>query len=376
MPDPVALLFEYLPHLIGLLALLILLMQSIAIAGGDQFLTLERRWFGSQMADGRTIALRDEVGVQARTLGPGFHLLVPFIYKVTKHSFVSIGTNQIGIMKAITGLPMPAGQFFAKTVECNLFQDGEAFLRNGPQLAILPPGEYQINPHLFVIEIEDAVIIEETEIGIVEAVAGKPCPVGRIFAEPVDCDSFQDADAFLHNGGQKGPQISILPPGNYRINTALFQVEHRAVTVIANGHMGLVTAMDGSRVPDGNLLGRKVEGHSNFENGDAFMKNGGQKGHQLDVLMPGTYRINTALFAISAVMPWTAYWLRDDRHRHRARRPAHPRPAQDRRRGDLSGGAQQLPERPGVLGGWWPKGPTDTGAALRQLRHQPLVCLH
>ena len=287
---------------------LILLFNSVAIAGGAQFITVERRWFGNQMADGRTVALRSEVGVQARTLGPGFHMLMPFVYKVSRHKFTTIGTSQIGIVRAITGMPMPAGQFFAHTVQCNLFQDGEAFLRNGgekgPQLAILPPGEYQINPHLFTIDIENAILIGDDEVGVVESVAGKPCPVGRIFAEPVECDCFQDADAFLQNGGQKGPQIAILPPGNYRINSSLFKIELRPVTVIPNGHMGLIAAMDGARIAEGSLLSRKIEGHSNFENGDAFIKNGGQKGHQLDVLMPGTYRINTALFAISAVVPW------------------------------------------------------------------------
>jgi uncharacterized membrane protein YqiK len=307
MPDA-QLLIEYWHYELLALLILILLLNSIAIAGGAQFISVERRWFGKQMADGRTVALRSEVGVQARTLGPGIHLLIPFVYKVTKHKFITIGTTQIGIVRAITGLPMPAGQFFAHTVQCDLFQDGEAFFRNGgekgPQLAILPPGEYRINPHLFTIDIQDAIIIGDDEVGIAESVAGKPCAVGRIFAEPVECDCFQDADAFLQNGGQKGPQMAILPPGNYRINTSLFRIERRPVTVIPNGHMGLIAAMDGARIPEGSLLSRKIEGHSNFENGDAFIKNGGQKGHQLDVLMPGTYRINTALFSISAVVPW------------------------------------------------------------------------
>ena len=288
---------------------LILLYQSIAIVGGEQFITLERRWFGKSMVDGRTIALSDEVGVQARTLGPGVHFFVPFIYKVQKHKFFSIGEAQIGIVQAVTGLPIPPGQFFAKTVECNIFQDGEAFLRNGgekgPQLSILPPGEYQINPHLFTVKIEDAVLISETQVGVVEAVAGGAIAMGRIFADPVECDAFQDADAFLRNGGQKGPQVRVLPPGNYRINTALFKVEKRPVTVIPNGHIGLITAMDGGRIPEGSLLSRKIEGHSNFEDGRAFIANGGQKGHQLDVLMPGTSRINTTLFVIKAVVPWT-----------------------------------------------------------------------
>lgn len=297
--------------LLAFAALVVLLVVSagVAIARGDQFITVERRWFGAQMTDGRTVALRNEVGVQARTLGPGVHRLIPFIYRVKKHKFISIGTGQIGLVRAITGLPMPAGQFFARTVDCNLFQDGEAFLKNGgekgPQLSILPPGEYQINPHLFSVDIVPATMIGEQEVGIVEAVAGKPCAVGHIFADPVECDAYQDADEFLRNGGQKGPQVGILPPGIYRINSALFKVERRPVTIIPNGHIGLVTAMDGARIPDGNLLGRKVEGHSNFENGDAFIKAGGQKGHQLDMLMPGTYRINTSLFAITAVVPWT-----------------------------------------------------------------------
>jgi uncharacterized membrane protein YqiK len=294
--------------IIGAIVGLVFFFTSFAIAGGDEFITFERKYFGKTMTDGRTVAIGNEVGVQARTLGPGIHFFIPFINTVTKHKFTNIGTHQIGIITAITGKPMPTGQFFAKTIDCNLFQDGEAFLKNGgekgPQLAILPPGQYQINPHLFVINIEKAIIIGEDEIGLVESIAGQACAVGRIFAEPVDCDHFQDADLFLKNGGQKGPQIAVLPPGNYRINTRLFHVENKPVTVIPNGHMGLISAMDGSRIPDGSLLGKKVDGHSNFENGNAFLQNGGQKGHQLEILMPGTYRINTALFNIVKVVPW------------------------------------------------------------------------
>lgn len=298
----------YYPIIIGVIFGLTLLLKSFAIVGGDEFITVERKWFGAAMANGRTVAIGNEVGIQARTLGPGIHFFIPFIYEISRHKFINIGSSQVGIVKAITGMPIPIGQFFAKTVDCNIFQDGEAFLKNGgekgPQLAIIPPGQYQINPHLFEISIVKAIVIEENEVGLVESIAGKCCAVGRIFAEPVECDNFQDADAFLHNGGQKGPQIAVLPPGNYRINTALFHVENKPVTVIPNGQMGLISSMDGARIPDGNLLGKKVEGHSNFENGDAFLKNGGQKGHQLEILMPGTYRINTALFNIVKVVPW------------------------------------------------------------------------
>jgi uncharacterized membrane protein YqiK len=299
----------YVGPIVGVLVFVFLLVNSVAIAKGDQIITLERRWFGAQMPDGRTVALRNEVGVQARTLGPGFHILIPFIYKTQKHPFIVIGTDQVGIIKACTGASIPSGEFFAKPVECSLFQDGEAFLRNGgekgPQVLILPPGEHRINPHLFTVEIKPAIIIGDSQVGLVEAVAGKPCAPGRIFASPVECDNFQDSAAFLESGGQKGPQISILPPGKYRINTALFRVESRPATVIPGGAIGLVTAMDGARIPDGRLLANKVDGHSNFEKGEAFIAAGGEKGRQLDVLMPGTYRINTALFVVSEPVPWT-----------------------------------------------------------------------
>ena len=50
----------------------------------------------------------------------------------------------VGVVRAITGAPIPSGSFMAKSVACDLFQDGEAFLGNGgekgPQLAILPGG--------------------------------------------------------------------------------------------------------------------------------------------------------------------------------------------------------------------------------------------
>src|SRR5512142_2253584 len=99
------LLMEYWSHAVITCLVLLVFFNSVAVAGGAQFITVERRWFGKPMADGRTVALRAEVGVQARTLGPGIHFLVPFIYKISKHKFTTIGTTQIGIVRAITGMP-------------------------------------------------------------------------------------------------------------------------------------------------------------------------------------------------------------------------------------------------------------------------------
>jgi uncharacterized membrane protein YqiK len=299
----------WLPVVGGLAALLILL-KSFTIAKGNQIILLERRWFGRQMPDGRTVALRNEVGVQARVLGPGFHLLIPFLYKVIKRDFCVIHENKVGVVRAVAGAPIPSGQFMAKAVACDLFQDGEAFLRNGgekgPQLAILPEGEYKINPHLFDVEEVDAIMIHDDEVGYVESIAGQPVTrEGGNFGSPVACDSFQDAQAFILNGGQKGPQISFLQPGYYRINTLMFKVQKLPITKIPGGKVGLVEAADGARIPEGRLLAARVKGHGNFFDGEAFIKNGGERGRQLDVLMPGVYRLNPRLFRVIDIVDWT-----------------------------------------------------------------------
>ena len=301
---------DMLPTVLGVLAFLVVLARSFTIAKGDQIVVLERRWFGKQMPDGRTVALSNEVGVQARVLGPGFHLLIPFIYKVSKRPFFVIRKNSVGVVRAITGAPIPSGSFMAKAVACDLFQDGEAFLRNGgekgPQLAILPEGEYKINPHLFEVAEVPAVMIEDDEVGYVESIDGKPVTrEGGNFGSPVNCDSFQDAQAFLKNGGQKGPQIQFLPPGYYRINAIMFRVQKMPITKIAGGKVGLIEASDGARIPEGRLLAARVQGHSNFFDGEAFIKNGGEKGRQLDVLMPGIYRLNPMLFRVIEIADWT-----------------------------------------------------------------------
>lgn len=296
-------------YTLGGIVLLILFYHSAVNAKGDQVILLERRWFGKQMPKERTVALKNEVGVQARLLGPGFHLVIPFIYKPKKMPFFVVHKNMVGLVRAITGVPMDSGQIMAKAVACEMFQDGEAFLKNGgqkgPQLMVLPDGEYKINPHLFQVVEVPAQIIEDDEVGYVESLAGVPVTRnGGNFGSPVDCDSFQDAEAFLKNGGQKGPQTFFLTPGFYRINTLMFSVIKMPITKIPGGKIGLIEATDGVKIPESRLLGKKIEGHQNFFDGEAFLKKGGEKGRQIEVLMPGVYRLNPMLFKVVSIVDW------------------------------------------------------------------------
>ncbi|HVN75713.1 MAG TPA: SPFH domain-containing protein [Thermoanaerobaculaceae bacterium] len=302
----VAVAFPWMPILVSVavLFLLIVFFKSFVVVGGTELAVLERKYIGKDLPQGRVVAQRDEIGIQARTLAPGLHLLIPFLYKARKVPFTVIGETEIGVVESIDGDPVPAGRIFAHVVPGhNLFQDGEAFLRNGgekgPQISILPPGNYRINPVLFRVRKAPVTIIDKGRVGLVNSMDGKPIPPGRLLAQKVEGHSaFEDGEAFLRNGGQKGPQIEILLPGTYRVNTDLFRVEVRDATVIPPSKIGLVTALDGQPLPEDEYVAKPVEGHNDFQNASAFLGAGGQRGPQFDVLKPGTYYVNPQMFQV------------------------------------------------------------------------------
>ena len=284
---------------------LILVYQSVVIVGGKEIALIERRWFGKKMPQGRVVAMNDEVGIQARTLGPGMHFLIPFIYTARKSEFTEIMDGKVGLIESVDGSSIPPGKIFAKVIQGhNSFQDGVVFLQNGgqkgPQIDIIPPGKYRINPYLFKISIADAVVIKKGQVGVVISQDGNPIAPGRLLATSVpDHHNFEDGEKFLANGGQKGPQIEILLPGTYRINLNLFQVSPEPAAVVDSAKVGLVTAKDGNPLPDKEYVAHSVPGHSDFQDANSFLKGGGERGPQLDVLKPGTYYINPLMFNIA-----------------------------------------------------------------------------
>jgi uncharacterized membrane protein YqiK len=292
-------------QIIAVIVLVLFLMKkSVVIVGGREIAVVERKYLGKNMPKGRVIALSDEVGIQARTLGPGMHFLIPFLYVPQKNPFITIRENEVGIIESIDGHPVPAGKIFARVVSGhNAFQDGEAFLKNsgekGPQIEILSPGTYRINPALFSVRKVPTVLIDKGNIGIITSMDGAPIPPGRLLAASVSGhDNFQNGQAFLNSGGQKGPQIEILLPGTYRINTDLFHVEIRDATVIPANKVGLVTSLDGVPLAEEEYVAKSVSGHNDFQDPSAFLKKGGQRGPQFDLLKPGTYYINPLLFKV------------------------------------------------------------------------------
>ncbi|MBM4675728.1 SPFH domain-containing protein [Flavobacterium psychrophilum] len=136
-------------------------------------------------------------------------------------------------------------------------------------------------------------IIPEGKIGLILSKDGKEIPTGRILARKVPSDNFQDAKSFLDNGGQKGRQTAFITTGSYRINTFLFEIVIADQIKIFENMIGIVTALDGEPIPLGQIAGTNVVGHNNFQDFDEFLTKGGNRGLQPQVMLAGSYYINT-----------------------------------------------------------------------------------
>jgi uncharacterized membrane protein YqiK len=180
--------------------------------------------------------------------------------------------------------------------------DGEA----GIQADTLAPGlHFFLWPWQYSIKLQDFLVVPQDCIGVVEARGGIPLTEGRVLGKRVECKAFQDARAFLMGGGQRGPQITIIPPGTYRINTSVFSVTTAKVLEIPVNAVGVVTIKDGKPLTTGEIAGPEVKDHNSFQDAQAFIDAGGYKGLQEQVMLAGRYFINP-MFATVEIKPMTA----------------------------------------------------------------------
>src|SRR5438270_12158343 len=131
-----------------LIVLLVILSRILVNVGAREIAIKERRYLGAKMPPGRVVATEGEVGIQADVLKPGLHLIKwPFEKVIRKFPLIEIGPDEMGIIEAIDGEPMPPGGIFAADRAQNAhnnFQDPIAFIKRGVvkgiQLRTLPPG--------------------------------------------------------------------------------------------------------------------------------------------------------------------------------------------------------------------------------------------
>ena len=117
----------------------------------------------------------------------------------------------------------------------------------------------------------------------------------------MDSDNFQNAEEFLNNGGQKGRQTAYITAGTYRINTYAFTITITDMVIIHENMVGIVTTLDGQPIESGQIAGKYIEGHNNFQDFDTFLKNGGNRGLQPSIILAGSYNINPWAIQIEEV---------------------------------------------------------------------------
>lgn len=243
---------------------------------------------GKSLPDGKIIALNDEAGIQADTLGPGLHWgFYPWQFDLRLQDFVTVPEGYIGIVESKDGVPLSGGRVLAQRVECDSFQNARAFLtgggERGPQIAVIPPGTYRINTSLFSVVLEPALEIPDNMVGIVTTKDGEPLPKGEIAGRDVPGHSqFQDGQAFIDAGGFKGLQEQVILAGRYYINPRFATVETKPMTEVPIAYVGVVIAYVGA-------TGVDVTGET-FKHGNLVTK--GQKGVWVEPLDPGKYPIN------------------------------------------------------------------------------------
>ena len=277
--------------------------------GATQIAITERRFSGRRLPAGRVFAANGEVGIQAAYLAPGMHLVPwPFNRLVGKFDFVTIGSDELGVITATDGEPMPAGRIYAEDRAGSghdNFQNPVAFLNGGgirgKQLRFLTNGTFKIHPLLFQVEKIKKTVIPQGAIGVVTAADGIPLDQGQLLGKRVEGhDSFQKAEIFLTQGGQKGPQIEFLRPGTYNIFADMFAVTLEPAVAIADDQVGMVEARDGRPMSREDVVAPTpdVKAHNSFQDGQAFLDAGGFRGPQESVLRPGTYYVNPYLFSV------------------------------------------------------------------------------
>lgn len=153
----------------------------------------------------------------------------------------------------------------------------------------------------FEVTMQPFTIIPEGKIGLLVAKDGKELETGHILARKVECESYQNAADFIRNGGRKGRQSAILTAGTYRINTLLFDVLLYGMTAINENMVGIVTTLDGMPIEEGNIAGKVVSNHNNFQDADLFLNSGGNKGLQPQVILAGSYYLNPWFVQIEQV---------------------------------------------------------------------------
>lgn len=258
---------------IVIVLLFILWILGFRIIDNDKVGIVEKWWSRKGSLNEQIIALNGEAGYQPELLRGGIHFRTPLIYKIHVVSLVTIPQGKIAYVFARDGKPLDPTQTLGKVIlESNNFQDVREFLNNGGQKGlqrgIIREGTYAFNLAQFVI--------------------------------------ITDTATYCLKTGTKAEQETLKAMAN------LIHARKGFEPVIIQGNedlVGIITVHDGPSLGRENIICPTVGDeasdenyHNNFQDIDAFLRAGGYRGRQYQVLADGTYFINR-LFATVEYIP-------------------------------------------------------------------------
>jgi len=249
-----------------LAAALVRASGMVRYIGNNRVATVEKLWSLRGSIKGGLIALKGEAGFEPDVLRGGLHFFLPFQYRLHIQPLVTIPQGRIGYIFARDGHPLAADQALAANPADTDYQDARGFLvsggQKGPQRKVLREGAYAINLAQFVVVTRD-----------------------HVFSLNLDRDEASLLDEMIEVIETRGGFEPL-------------------VIKDTEDEIGVVIVHDGPALGAGEIIAPQVGSdpadaatfHNSFQDPEKFLRAGGRKGRQLQVLAEGTYYINR-LFA-------------------------------------------------------------------------------
>ena len=278
---------------VALVVLLICLPRLLGIIyiPHTQVGIIEKIWSSrGSLREGQIIARNGEAGFQARFLRGGIHFgLYPWQYRIHKEPLVVVAEGKMAYVYARDGVPLEPIQTLGRNVKSNHFQDAIAFLeaggQRGRQRGILREGVYAINLALFVVITEERVFSGPIRESADKYELWKAQLLGLRAFDPIVIGSGGQshirgiAESSASEAGAP-PSLVATPDFNPNIDT-----------------IGVVSIQDGPTIGSGEIIAPEIKAadgndHNYFQDPEAFLKLGGKRGKQLQVLTDGTFFMN------------------------------------------------------------------------------------
>jgi len=261
---------------------------------------------GEDLPAGQIIARKGQKGSsrELHTQGWLFWVNTPWNWCEAEgpHKVTEVPPNQLYVLVQQDGKPLPEGKILAPV---RRDESGRAILNEfglpesdykGVLDEYLGPGQYRIHPHLYKmleaksdaaddgIGLEAGTDIPAGTMGVLTRLDGIPLPQGQFIApikrdaggKPLLVDGIPQSDF-------KGILEEVLPPGFYRIHPKLYKCLLVKAQEVRAGDSGIVTALNGDQMPEGQLLAKD-----------------GQRGVWQRALPAGMYYLNPYMYRVES----------------------------------------------------------------------------